>query len=467
MIRKWMTILLALLLAVMLPVCAMAETLQHTLTIVPGDMLASEPAIADLLDVLSIIVTPGEKSGALTLTLGDKDIATVAVGADPSALYMYSNEFLGETVISANWDQVFELIKLMIQAEMIDENGGGPGVDSIMAQIDQYKAQLMLMLENGVQVNTGVTLSKEEAMAQMNEMLGDYPEMIAWTEGIYDEMAAQDGEFTAENRDTADQKYSLTLDNADFLALMDTDYVYRTISDQIVAQDASIDGDSLVAMTDQAIAEARAAFEQMTITVTTDVYTLDEGKTLVGFDMNMDFVSQEDQEDQVKMIMNYDRHTTEAGVSHKGDVWMGPNDEEAIEMKLDALCGADGVCKGIVGLLADGEEVVVQFGSEEKAENVTERFASLYLRSEASAILEPAASSRPLITFNVVSSPAQNAAVEKIDTVDYAATSDIMQMNSEEMEAFMTDISGRAMQVLFTAMSALPTSTLSMFMGEM
>lgn len=466
MIRKWMTILLTLLLAVMLPVCAMAQPMQHTLTIEPGDMIAAEPAIADLFKVLALTVTPGERSGALTLTLGDTDIATVALGADASALYAYSNELLGDTVISANWDDVFEFIKGLISMEMVDENGDGPGVDVILEQVDQYKAQLMLMLENGLQVDTGV-VSGEEAMAQASEMFGEYPEMLAWVEGIYEDLTPENGEFTAENRDTADQKYSLTLTNEDFLALMDTDFVQSTIENQILSQDGTIDGDTLKQMANEAVAEAKAAFESTSITVATEVYTLDEGNTTVGIDMNMDIVSPEDAEEQVKMILNYGRHTTEAGVAHKGQLWMGPNDEEAIEMKLDSLCGADGVCKGLIGLLADGEEVVVQFGSEEKADSVTECFASVHLRSEATTILEPSASNRPLITFKVVSSPAKTDATAKIDAADYAATTDIMKMTSEEMEAFVNSVSTNAMQVLFTAMSKLPTSTLELFMGEM
>ena len=42
-----------------------------------------------------------------------------------------------------------------------------------------------------------------------------------------------------------------------------------------------------------------------------------------------------------------------------------------------------------------------------------------------------------------------------------------MKMTSEEMEAFVNSVSTNAMQVLFTAMSKLPTSTLELFMGEM
>ena len=41
MIRKWMTLLLSLLLAVTVPLSALADT-QHTLSIVPGELLEGE-----------------------------------------------------------------------------------------------------------------------------------------------------------------------------------------------------------------------------------------------------------------------------------------------------------------------------------------------------------------------------------------------------------------------------------------
>ena len=464
MIRKWTMILLSLMLAMMMPFTALAHT-QHALTVELGDMLAGEPAITDLLDVLALKVTPGEKSGALTLVLDGLDVATVGVGLDTAGLYAYSSELLGDDVVCVNWDDAFELIKNLVSTEMIDENGAGPGIDVVLEQIDEYKAQFLLALENGVQVNTGM-IPKEEAMAQVSEMMGNYPEMIAWIEDIYEEMAAQNGEFTAEGRDTADQKYSLTLDDADFLALMDTDYVYNTIENQILSQDGTVDGDTLKAMTEQAINEARSAFEEVDFVITTDVYTLDEGATLVGMDLAMNFPKTESSE-EAKIALTYGRHTTEAGVSHKADFVMNAAGEDVAKVKLDSLCAANGVCTGIFGILADGEEAVVQFGGEETAENVRECFASLYLRSDATAILAPAASDRPIITFRVSSTEADCAAVDKLDNASLDTSVDIMKMTSEDMEAFVTNISSRAMQVLFTAMGKLPASTLTLLMEEM
>ena len=59
MIRKRLTVLHSLLLAMALPLAALADT-QHTLTIIPGDDMAAIPAVADLFDVLSL----GERAGS-------------------------------------------------------------------------------------------------------------------------------------------------------------------------------------------------------------------------------------------------------------------------------------------------------------------------------------------------------------------------------------------------------------------
>lgn len=89
MTRKLITTLLCLVLAVALPLAALADT-RHTLTLIPGDDLSAVPAIADLCDALSLTLTKGEKSGGLTLSVGGEDIATVALGADSTGLYVQS-----------------------------------------------------------------------------------------------------------------------------------------------------------------------------------------------------------------------------------------------------------------------------------------------------------------------------------------------------------------------------------------
>ena len=105
MTRKLITTLLCLVLAVALPLAALADT-RHTLTLIPGDDLSAVPAIADLCDALSLTLTKGEKSGGLTLSVGGEDIATVALGADSNGVYVEST-LLGDDVYYVNWDDGF------------------------------------------------------------------------------------------------------------------------------------------------------------------------------------------------------------------------------------------------------------------------------------------------------------------------------------------------------------------------
>ncbi|MDD6040901.1 MAG: hypothetical protein PUD63_06895, partial [Clostridia bacterium] len=118
MIRKWMSILVSLLLAIALPMSALADT-QHTLSIVPGEMLASEEGIADLLNVLALRFTQGNKSGALTVLLNDQPMATVGLSADTTGLYA-SSEMLGADVLYVTWDDAFALMSDLMQASMAE-----------------------------------------------------------------------------------------------------------------------------------------------------------------------------------------------------------------------------------------------------------------------------------------------------------------------------------------------------------
>lgn len=108
MTRKLITTLLCLILAVALPLATLADT-RHTLTILPGDDLAVIPALEDLCDALSVTLTTGEKSGGLTLGISGEDVATIAMGADSTGLYVQSN-LLSDDVLYLTWDDGFAFI---------------------------------------------------------------------------------------------------------------------------------------------------------------------------------------------------------------------------------------------------------------------------------------------------------------------------------------------------------------------
>ena len=68
MLRNCLKTLLCVLLVLMLPLCALADV-QHSLKVIPGSGMGPDQAVADLMDAISLKLTQGAKSGALTIAL--------------------------------------------------------------------------------------------------------------------------------------------------------------------------------------------------------------------------------------------------------------------------------------------------------------------------------------------------------------------------------------------------------------
>lgn len=197
MIRKWLTTLMALLLAVMLPVCALADT-QHTFSVIPGDAMPMDQAIVDLLDCLSLTFVQGKESGALTVNVADEPILMIGATADVTGLYVQSN-ILSDDVLYVTWDDAFAVIGQVIAVQV------EPSEAELMQQMmDQYKQMIVMALQTGVQ--PAQTATMEEGIAAVKEMFKDDPGMAEYVENIYSDLTNEAGVFTAEGRDAATGK---------------------------------------------------------------------------------------------------------------------------------------------------------------------------------------------------------------------------------------------------------------------
>lgn len=465
MIRKWTMVLLSLLVALVLPLNALAGA-QHTLTIIPGDELKAEPAIADLLDVLSITVTPGEKSGALTLSLDDMDVGTIAVGADSTALYVYS-QLIADEVLYVTWDDAFALIKNAIEVSMAAESADQAQITAALEQIDLAREKLVAALGGGLVVNSSA-ITQEDAIAQAEAMFKDDPQMLAYIRGIFEKQVIEDGVFADEARDTADQKYTLALTAQDIAPIFDTVYMQQMIREVLAQENPYLSAAELDAKVKEQLEELRQAFENSDMEMSTVAYTLDGGNTLVGMEMAMSMTDAEGEwTETVVMNINYDRLTDEEGVNHNADLRMMIDDEEALQMLFDFHRGVDEVSEGMLAFLVEGEELLVKYHAENPETDVREREAALYLRSDAAAIIEPAASARPLIAFRVVSRPAPASVLETIEQADTSNSVNVMKLSEEEMQTLISSCTSRLMQTGFSAMGKLPTSTLNMVLSMM
>ena len=174
MTRKLITTLLCLILAVALPLAALADT-RHTLTILPGDDLAAIPAFEDFCEALSVTLTTGEKSGGLTIGIGGEEIATVALGAVHSDL-------LSDDVLYLTWDDGFafvadqmkEAVKREAEARGTEVDQGA--LDTIDTALSLYKNQIVTALgAGGLAAKPSVTTDLDEARAMIEEAFQESP----------------------------------------------------------------------------------------------------------------------------------------------------------------------------------------------------------------------------------------------------------------------------------------------------
>lgn len=121
MTRKLITTLLCLVLAVALPLAALADT-RHTLTLIPGDDLSAVPAIADLCDALSFDPDQGREVGrGLRFPVGGEDIGHRCAGRGQTRLYVQST-LLGDDVYYVNWDDGFAYVSNLVM-EIAEASG--------------------------------------------------------------------------------------------------------------------------------------------------------------------------------------------------------------------------------------------------------------------------------------------------------------------------------------------------------
>lgn len=459
--RKWIAVLLTLVLAVVAPMQAFAG-MQHVLTLIPGEELASEPVVADVMEAAAFKLTTGEKSGALTLMLNGKDMATIALGADKDGLYVES-DLLSEDVLFVSWDDgiafVTDLLKQSMEAEdALDENTAQM-LDTAMTEM---KASILLAMETGMQPQT--TVNPEEGIAVIEKMFPDDPGMVEYIKSVYENMKVEEGEFTSETRDTANGKYVMSMDNEDLLAVCDTNYMRSMVEQIVLSENAELAGEALTEQVDAVLEQVREVYRNTDMNMDMTMYTADEGQTLVGMDMVMNMAVEENGETaNVSMNMNYGRLTTESGVNYRANLDMKLGDTSMMDMVFKLKSDNDGASKGILAALADGEQITFLY---EGADNgpVRERSIELYARSGAEAIIEPAASERPLITICLATQKADPARLADIDAATGETAVNVLGLSDAEMAELMNDIQSHVQQVAANLLGNLPGSVMQLLM---
>lgn len=469
MIRKWMAFLLAVVMLAAAPFSAMADT-QHTLSIVPGNSLGAQQAVLDLLDVTALRLTTGESSGALTVVMNDKEIVTLGMTADEDGLYAGSEVF-GDDVLYITWE---DLVDLYIKAIETGLQEAGGADEAVMEMIQQSADQMRDAIDTAIHAETyeieTAPVTMEESLEALEELFPDDPEMAACIKAIYEKMTVENGSFTFDKRDTADQKYRMTMDAADLVAICDTAYVRNAAMESVRAQMPDITEEEMNSALAEATAEVKKVFEASGFELIMEVYTQDNDMALVGMDMIMNMkldgaeLGDATAQSTVQLAFVYDRLTKPEGISHKAE-GAAAVDQDKVDFAFELTENASGSAKGMIGLLAGGEEYVITFNSGKEAEKTTRLF-ELYLRSGATAILEPAASARPLVGLKIVTEPADEAKLAALESANAENSLNVMALTETQQNELLSNISANGMQAYFMLLSELPTSVMQMMMAQ-
>lgn len=453
MIRKWMTTLLCLLMALALPLCALADS-QTTIKISLGDELVPNQAIKDLFDTLSFTLTGGEKAGALTVNVADTGVVSIAGSVDENGLYLGS-ELLGETVYYIGWDDLFAMMDAMMES-----SADGEELAAAQQSMEQFKTTVMALVSGEALPGQSTDMEANKA-AVLAQFEGD-PAMQTWLQTIMDKVVVENGQFTAEGRDVAAVKTSITMTAEDLLPLFDTEYMRNSVKSAL-QNSVEETGEALEKATDDALAQSRQVIADSECLMTMETYADETNETLIGMDMKMNMTIKEDGEVEgtVSMLMNYKRLTTAAGVSHDGTFSMNVGDDDetvALLGQMDLLTGDD-LLEGNVALLVEGTEITLHFDTDEATGAVS---VALYQRGNATSIIEPAASARPMLTLTFTSGETDGAVLSKVKAANAQNAVNILTMSGDDMQALSETVQNNAMSVLFQALSLMPSSVMQL-----
>lgn len=462
MIRKWTTVLLSLFLAVMLPVCAMADT-QHTLRVVPGDVLASEEAVVDLLNVLSITLTEGSTCGALSLNLNNEAIATVGLTADGTGLYVQSN-LLSDDVLYVTWDDGFAVITEVMMGLLRSEGASIAELEKLESSMNELKLAIVNAV-NGSSAPNLSAVNKGKLIFEAGKMAADDPKMVEFVNSVIRGITTEEGTFTSEKHDTASQKITITLTSKDLAVLAETQAA-RTLMEQYLRESmgSNASADKIAHYTEQNLASLKEELENSDMRLVMTVHQNADEDLPVNVTM---LTTMKDGEETVALKLDYHRLSTENGVDYKAEFSMLDAEAPFLEMLFELNRGFDAVTHGRFALLADGEEITVMYKGENVEADTRSRSIDLYLRSGAVTLLEPVPSDRPIIGIELVSSVADPALLSALESADADNSVNVMKLSDEEMGKLLMDIETRCMQAVYGALGSLPTSVLTLVMGMM
>ena len=483
---KLLAVLLALLLCAMLPLSALAAT-EYSVQLIPGDDMASVPAVKDLCDALTLRLLQGENSGMLTLNLSGEDVFSAAARVTGDGLYLDS-AILGDKPVYASAEDIGQVLTQLASAEegMTQEtlNQIKPMIAHLFSQAGMM-SELKGMALADPSVTPPAELKSDELREQLQKLYGDDPAMLDYVLGILDRAEITEGSFTSDAHDPATQSIKITLTKDDVAKLQNSTTIRDTLmkSGSLTAEEAA-----------EELKKSMDNIQKMDVVLT--LYTTET--ELVSLEMTMDAaidVTDEDGDtdlESVQMTAAYNRLTKDGTVNHSASMLIGEDGETEADLAfvltakdgsytLDGamnevddgkeepmmtvkgvLTVADGKADGWLALLADETQITFTYAASVEGDS-TDRVMALYVRENAVALTDLAASERPLFSLRLKTTEnADDSALKAIEAATAETALQPLQMSDEDCTAYITSISTNATQVLYAVLSKLPSSVIEL-----
>ena len=480
---KLLAVLLALLLCALLPLSALAAT-EYSVQLIPGDDMASVPAVKDLCDALTLRLLQGENSGMLTLNLSGEDVFSAAARMTGDGLYLDS-ALLGDKPVYASAEDVGQVLTQLASAEegMTQEtlNQIKPMIAHLFSQAGMM-SELKGMALADPSVTPPAELKSDELREQLQKLYGDDPAMLDYVLGILDRAEITEGSFTSDAHDPATQSIKITLTKDDVAKLQGSSTVRKALTQTGAVTE------------EEAAAELKKALDNIQ---KMDVVLYTTETELVSLEMTMDSAMDvtddgETERESVQMTAAYNRLTKDGTVNHSASMLIGEDGETEADLAfvltakdgsytLDGamnevddgkekpmmtvkgvLNGADGKADGWLALLADETQVTFTYAASVEGDS-TDRVMALYVRENAVAITELAASERPLFSLRLLTvENADDSALKTVEGATVETALQPLQMSDEDCTAYITSISTNATQVLYAVLSKLPSSVIEL-----
>ena len=292
--RKTWVRLLSCVVALMLPLSAMAQSaavdllkqavtdgkeIVSTVTFVPGKSLAADQAVADLSAAAAIRINkvPGGY-GSFALVLKGVDTVAAQLRVEKDGVYVQS-ETLGTKPLYFSWEDVSKGITEAMKSSGADQ-----------ASIDQFTSgfasALQQMTSSGTVTGTTGTetlkLTEAEIKQKIIDSMGGDAAFVNWMNAIEAKKVVTSGEFTLGDSDTADTKTDITITKEDLASLYDVPYIQKQVTTQLKAQDSTLTDEQATAKTTETIATIKAEILKSDASMPITVYTKGENNIVAA-----------------------------------------------------------------------------------------------------------------------------------------------------------------------------------------